>query len=90
MLYIDDNLIDFEYEHPLSFLNEPDTMKVIGHGSLRRLISGLASFVPKGYSPYINTGSSQQSAIADALENTEQLWVNNMLNTSTKGHGSVL
>ena len=90
MLYIDDNLIDFEYEHPLSFLNESDMIEMIGHGSLRRLISGLAGFVSKGYSSYINTGSSQQSAIADALEGIGQLWVNGMLNTSTKGHGSVL
>ena len=89
-LYTDDNLADPEHSYPLSFLDEPGWVEVVGHGSLRRLIFGTAGFVPKGYSPYINIGSTQQSAVADALTVTGELWMNGMLNTSTKGHGSIL
>lgn len=89
-LYTDDNLVDSEHSHPLEFLNEPEWVEVVGHGSLRRLTSESPDLVPKGYSPYIIIGSTQQSAIADALEETGELWTNGMLNTSTKGHGSVL
>ncbi|KAI4260961.1 MAG: hypothetical protein L6R42_003830 [Xanthoria sp. 1 TBL-2021] len=53
-------------------------------------MSGSAAFVPKGYSAYTTVGSAQQSAIAAALTVIGELWVNGMLNTSTKGHGSVL
>lgn len=90
MLYTDDNLVDPKHSHPLSFLDQPEWVKVVGHGSVRRLINELVGFVPNGYSQYTITGSTQQSAIADALTGTAELWMNGMLNASTKGHGSVL
>ena len=90
MFNTDDNLEYSAYLYPVGFVNEPGWVEVIGHGSLRRLLSGEAGFVPSGYSPYFRIGSTQQSAFADALTETGELWMNGILNTSTKGHGSII
>ena len=90
MLYTSDNVVDSEHSHPLTFLNQPGWVEVVGHGSFRQLIISNAGFVPKGYSAFTSVGSTQQSVIADVLTEIGELWSNGMLNTSTNGHGSVL
>ena len=45
---------------------------------------------PRGYDPYLLTATIQQSAVADALTETGNLWLNSVSNVSRTGHGSVL
>ncbi|KAL8693883.1 MAG: hypothetical protein Q9224_003670, partial [Gallowayella concinna] len=74
----------------LYVMSEPSWVGMVGHVSLRRLISGSPSFVPKGYESYTPIGTTRRSAIGDALSTEGQLWENSMVNILTKGHGNVL
>ena len=73
----------------------PNSVEIAGRSSSRQLFMSInmASLLVDGrievlYHSII--ASSQHAAVADALTTTGTLWGIAMLNTSTKGHGSVL
>ena len=68
----------------------PEWVEVTGHGSQRHLVLDTTFSILEGYDPDPIVGTTQQSAIADALTETGNLWTNLITNVSTSGHGSIL
>ena len=84
------NSLDPEYLALIGYVNNPDWVEVTGHGSLRRLLIDTEFDFPEGYDPALTVATTQQSAVADALTETGNLWLNSVSSISTTGHGSVL
>lgn len=73
----------------------PNSVEIAGRSSLRQLFMSTNlgyDLVDGRLNVIFSSGiaSSQQAAVADALTTTGILWGIAMLNTSTKGHGSIL
>lgn len=61
-----------------------------GRNSLRQLLFTHVNNHLPGYPPLTIQGTSQQSAVADALSATATTWYQALNNVTTNGHGSVL
>ena len=89
-LYDTVNSLDPEYGALIGYVDGPNWVEVTGHGSLRRLLIATEYGFPEGYDPEPMIATTQQSAVADALTETGNLWSSSVSNVSTTGHGSVL
>lgn len=68
----------------------PNWVEVTGHGSQRRLSIANDDVQGESYDPDPSMATTQQAAVADALTEAGNLWVNSVSNVSTTGHGRVL
>lgn len=89
-IYASINGLDREYSIVAGGSSEPEWIEVTGRSSERRLSMTKGFDEPEGYDPYPTLATIQQTAIADALTETGELWVAALSNVSTSGHGNVL
>ena len=68
----------------------PDWVEVIGRRSHRRFSVTDGFDEPQGFDPHPITVTIQQTAVADALTEIGELWIDAVSNVSTRGHGTVL
>ena len=84
------NGIDSEYWDLVGVIGAPESLEVAGRGSHRSLKMTAEFGEPEGFDPQPVEATIQQTAVADALTETGQLWVDAVSNVSTRGHGTVL
>ena len=89
-IYTTSHSLDPHYLALTGIVNGPDWVEVTGDGSLRRLLINGLHDIPEGYDQNQAIATTQQSAVADALTETGNLWDLSVANISTSGHGSVL
>ena len=85
------NSLDTEYLAVAGgVLSAPEWVEVAGRISHRRLLMVTGYNEPEGFDSHPVTATIQQTAVADALTETGELWVAAVSNVSTRGHGNVL
>ncbi|KAM0804319.1 hypothetical protein BDR22DRAFT_959977 [Usnea florida] len=84
------NGLDKEYQALAGGMAGPEWILVTGRNSHRRLSMTVGNDEPEGFDPYPVLATIQQTAVADALTETGELWLGAVSNVSTKGHGTVL
>ena len=89
-IYTTLNGLNTEYLALAGGLGAPEWVEVAGRGSHRRLSMTAGFNEPEGFSQHPTLATIQQTAVADALTETGELWVDAVSNVSTRGHGTVL
>ena len=89
-IYTTSHSLDPHYLALTGVVHSPNWVGVTGHGSQRRLSITDRVDTLEGYDQEQCLATTQQSAVADALTETGDLWDMSVANISTSGHGSVL
>ena len=89
-IYTTTHSLDPHYLALVRIAASPDWVEVTGDGSQRRLSMIYFGDALEGYDQYQVIATTQQSAVADALTETGNLWDSSVSSISTSGHGSVL
>ena len=89
-VYTTMNAIDAEYWALVEVEGAPEWLEVAGRSSHRSLKIAAEYDEPKGFDPNPMSATTQQTAVAEALSETAQLWTDAVSNISTRGHGTVL
>ena len=84
------NGLDKEYQALAGGIASPEWILVTGRDSHRPLSMTVGNDEPEGFDPHPILATIQQTAVADALTETGELWLGAVSNVSTKGHGTVL
>ena len=89
-MYTTANSFERKYLDLIHLVHHPSFVELTGRGSQRRLSITTFAEQAEGYDPEAFGVTTQQSAVADALTETGNLWTHSMSNVSASGHGSVL
>ena len=84
------NGLDIEYYPLAGAYGGPEWVEVTGRRSHCRLSMTASWGEPKGFDPHPILATTQQRAVADAMTEIGELWVDAVSNLSTRGHGTVL
>ena len=89
-VYTTMNALDAEYFALVDVGGAPEWLEVAGRSSHRSLKIAAEYVEPEGFDPNLASATTQQTAVAEALTETAQLWTDAVSNISTRGHGAVL